>query len=649
MKKLLLYLFLMFYGLITYSSTSIDSIRSLIHKDPSNSELKLELAERYLKDNKDSAQAYLNELVKQEPLVNEVNLYAHLLLAELYEEELNAEKAMNEYMIVLHQSLKLNKPEEATSAYTSMGIIHIGNQHYAKATDYFNKAAKLNKETSNNGLQASIYSNLAIVHKLTGQLDQYQHYLLESKKLKHRPKKIKNKTYNHTKENSKIIIPIILLLLLIVSSLLGAYLLLKYKNYKRKLHKLQLDNELQRESIEKKSQEINTISEHAEKINGYKSEFLANISHEIRTPLNAITGYINLLQKQIDPKQTNTYIHNALIASGNLGIIINDLLDISRIEAGKMVIENTSFNPIQIVTHAISTLKLKAEEQNIAIDLHFDPLIPENLMGDPYRLSQILINLINNAIKFSEAGTEVSISVKCQTSTTDCELGFSIVDKGVGIAEDQLENIFESFTQISSNTARNQTGTGMGLAIVKRLVELQNGDINVESKLNEGSKFSFDIAYQIDLSEELTNSSDNNSDSKTISSIKECHVLLVEDNEINQHLATDTILSWEGNYSVDIAGNGKIALEMLNKNKYDVVLMDIQMPVMDGHEATIQIRKSKEPIGSIPIIGMTAHALPHEKDLAFKNGMSEYIIKPFNPDELQQKINSFVIKNTKRS
>lgn len=371
-----------------------------------------------------------------------------------------------------------------------------------------------------------------------------------------------------------------------------------------------------------------------EELGKIKNQFLANISHEIRTPLNSISGYAQLLAKNLKTESNNYHINQVIQATDNLKIIINDLLDFSKIEAGKMILEHIDFNPIKIITQAISTLKLQAEEKNITLEIHIDPLIPILINGDPYRLSQVLINLISNAIKFSNDNQAVTIEAKCKSSNKICTMSFAITDHGLGIPQNKLKTIFESFTQTHSDTARLFRGSGLGLSIVKRLIELQNGNIKVESKLKEGSVFSFAIEYRtVDKSNKIDNQKNQKDMGKTI------YILLVEDNLMNQELAKDTILSWTGSFKIDIAENGKEALLAIQDNDYNVILMDIQMPVMDGHEATQYIRSSlAEPKCNIPIIGMTAHAMSSEKELALKNGMTDYITKPFNPDDLQQKI-----------
>jgi signal transduction histidine kinase/Flp pilus assembly protein TadD/ActR/RegA family two-component response regulator len=419
---------------------------------------------------------------------------------------------------------------------------------------------------------------------------------------------------------------------------------LKLKKINGQLKIQQLKIELQKKDLQETNSKLIKAKEEADKNNDFKSQFLANISHEIRTPLNAIIGYTKLMDKNNQTNFNSNYLNNIIQASGNLSVIINDLLDFSKIEAGKMILEHAEFHPFEIITHAISTLNYRAEEKNITCEIHIDPLIPGTLKGDPYRLSQIMINLISNALKFSNNHQVVTIEANCKIETNRCQLIFSVKDYGIGIEEEQQENIFESFNQAQKDTARIFGGTGLGLAIVKRLVSLQGGTVELQSKINKGSTFTVKIWYEIPpapVAQEYIKS-DKNTKEITLGE-KQYNILLVEDNLINQELAKDTINSWNLPFTVDIADNGREAIAALKNKMYHAILMDIQMPVMDGHEATKFIRNEMpEPISSIPIIGITAHALTTEKELAFKNGMNEYITKPFNPDELKQKIVSFV-------
>lgn len=435
---------------------------------------------------------------------------------------------------------------------------------------------------------------------------------------------------------------------LLVFVVIILFITLKLKKINVQLQQQQSKIENQKQDLQDTNLKLIEARIHAEKLSDFKSQFLANISHEIRTPLNAIIGYTKLLDKNVNADNNHQYLNNIIQASNNLSVIINDLLDFSKIEAGKMILDHTEFHPFEIITQAISTLKFKAEEKNITLEIHIDPMIPRVLKGDPYRLSQIMINLLSNALKFSHQNQVVSIEVNAQVNKSSCLLQFLVRDHGIGIESDKLESIFESFNQAQSDTARLYGGAGLGLAIVKRLVTLQKGTIEVKSKINEGSTFVVSINYEIpparSQQEAIKKPNEINYNSTGISD-EVFQILLVEDNLINQELAKDTINSWNGPFTVDIAENGREAIEALKNKPYHVVIMDIQMPIMDGHEATRFIRNEMpEPISKIPIIGMTAHAMSSEKELAFKNGMNEYIIKPFNPEELKQKIIFFVNK-----
>jgi len=397
----------------------------------------------------------------------------------------------------------------------------------------------------------------------------------------------------------------------------------------------------QKENLESVNANLLQAKILAEKNSEFKTDFLSNVGHELRTPLNAIIGYAKLMYNSITKKSNIKYLDNISLASDNLLIIISDLLDFSKIESGKMIIDKTPFNPVNIVTKTISTLRVHAEEKSNALEIHIDPNIPDYVVGDQNHLSQILTHIIRNAIKFSPLNKAISIEVHCSKEGTNCMMTFIVTDRGIGIEESKQEAIFESFNQIRNNDNKKYSGTGLGLSIVKRLVLLQEGSISLNSKPNEGTTFTINIPYSI-TNKPITLAA---SDKKTENTIDLIHILLVEDNEINQELAKDTILSWGNNYKIDVAENGKEAIQALENKDYSLILMDIQMPEMDGHEATIYIRtQMSNKKSKTPILGMTAHALQSEKDLAIKNGMDDYITKPFNPIKLKQIISSYVFK-----
>jgi signal transduction histidine kinase/CheY-like chemotaxis protein/HPt (histidine-containing phosphotransfer) domain-containing protein len=367
-----------------------------------------------------------------------------------------------------------------------------------------------------------------------------------------------------------------------------------------------------------------------------KEIFLANTSHEIRTPLNAIIGFTNLLlSTQLADSQTK-YLENIKASGNNLLVVINDILDFSKIESGKLTLEQIEFDIRNLISHTVNTLTVKSQEKNIQINLEIAPDIPEIIMGDPVRLNQILMNLLGNAIKFTNPGGYVRLlATKGKVNEDKIKILFKVEDNGIGIPQNKLHNIFQSFTQGESDTTRKYGGTGLGLSIVKQLIELQDGEIDVESSVGKGTAFTFYIMMKIGEKEAITPNAQTRADNSAASQM---HILLVEDNLINQQLAFDTIKAWNHQIKIDVAENGRIALEKIENGQYNLVLMDIQMPEMDGIEATKQIRKLPTEKRKTPIVAMTAHALKNEKDNCISIGMNDYISKPFDPDDLFTKI-----------
>jgi CheY-like chemotaxis protein/two-component sensor histidine kinase len=328
---------------------------------------------------------------------------------------------------------------------------------------------------------------------------------------------------------------------------------------------------------------------------------------------------------------------NAIQTSGeNLLVIINDILDFSKLESGKITFENIEFKLPQIINTLVALMQPKANEKNIKLLIDIDKNIPENLLGDPTRLNQILTNLVGNAIKFTNSG-EVKITVSLLKKNEDkIELKFGVKDTGIGIATESFKKIFDSFTQGANDTARKYGGTGLGLTITKQLIELQGGEISVSSKINEGSLFSFTLNFKQNLKSNITNPSipDIHKDEFPLNGIK---VLVVEDNFFNQILAAKILENWHCN--VQIADNGIIAIEKVEKNDFDIILMDIQLPEMDGYETTNYIRnKLTGPKSDTPIIAMTAHAFSNEIEKCLKSKMNDYISKPFDENKLFEKM-----------
>jgi signal transduction histidine kinase/DNA-binding response OmpR family regulator/HPt (histidine-containing phosphotransfer) domain-containing protein len=416
----------------------------------------------------------------------------------------------------------------------------------------------------------------------------------------------------------------------------------KSSNHYIKLQKaLRTINE-QNENLEKANKEIQESSR-------LKEIFLANTSHEIRTPLNAIVGFTNLLLKSSPSNQQLKYISNIKASGENLLVVINDILDFSKIEAGKLTFEETDFNIFELFDHIHETFRVKADEKSILLENKSDESISPFVCGDPVRLNQILINIVGNAIKFTPKNGKVSFGFSKITQNEEkVHLAFFVEDTGIGISEENLTNIFESFTQAESETTRKYGGTGLGLSIVKQLIELQKGKISVQSKINEGTRFDFDLEYKIGKESPTVQIS-----KKTIE-YSDClqqnlKILIVEDNEVNQQLATDTIKLWNNSIEIEIAQNGNIAIQKSYEKKYDLILMDIQMPQMDGFETTSVIRKEKDSLNNkTPIVAMTAHAMKDEKENCIAVGMNDYISKPFDPDELFGKIKTYSCKKVVR-
>ncbi len=367
-----------------------------------------------------------------------------------------------------------------------------------------------------------------------------------------------------------------------------------------------------------------------------KEQFLANMSHEIRTPINGIVGMANLLGQNPSNEERETYLSAIKHSAENLTVIINDILDLAAIESGKLKFEKIGFNLKDFLPSVISTFTYQAREKRISIEYEIDEKLNKILMGDPVRLNQILINLISNAVKFTHTG---SIIIKCTADREQkdvCWVRIEVIDTGVGIPDEKLHTIFESFSQADASVTRKYGGTGLGLTIVKQLVELQNGNITVSSKEHDGSVFTVLIPYSIGKAGDISFSSPKNSTALKNANAAQLVVLLVEDNDINRLYAKSILKNWH--CYTDTAENGLVAIEKIKNQEYDVVLMDIQMPVMDGYETTQAIRMMDGPQKNVPILALTANATKTDVDRCIAAGMNDYLPKPFTPDDLYRKL-----------
>ncbi|WP_299443325.1 ATP-binding protein [uncultured Aquimarina sp.] len=397
--------------------------------------------------------------------------------------------------------------------------------------------------------------------------------------------------------------------------------------------------------------EIREAKVFAEKSAKAKSTFLSNMSHEIRTPLNVILGLTGILQKSklSTPEVDKKNLDGIQFSAENLLVLVNDILDFSKIEAGKLTWQETDFNIHELINNISSGFSIKADEKGLNYKAIIAPSLPKFIVGDQFRLNQILTNLLGNAIKFTQKG-EVIISVKAEKQQSDgIIIHFSVKDTGIGIPKDKLDNIFGSFYQVHEPGKYKIEGTGLGLSISKQLIELQGGTLLAESIPGKGSTFQFSIEYKkskLIASEQDIDSSLKTKISDSISGMK---VLVVEDNKMNQFFIKQLLSNWS--IEATIADNGKIALEKLNSTAFDLILMDMHMPVMDGPETTMQIRSSNnQKIKNIPIVACSADVFPESKKIAIESGMDFYLTKPISEEALEEllfNLKSTVIKNTK--
>lgn len=428
-------------------------------------------------------------------------------------------------------------------------------------------------------------------------------------------------------KKSKIIVILFMIFIFIMSLLL--YTMYRNNQFKKRIN----------DHLSKKNEELEEAKKKAEEASKLKTQFISTISHELRTPLYGVVGITNMLSDEHKELANSPLVSSLKFSARYLLSLVNDLLQINKIEEQKVVLENLTFNITDEIETVASSLSFIAERNGNQVIVDVDPNIPEYLIGDKLRLSQILMNLTSNALKFTSKG-KVYISVFLEKKNgNSCYLNFKIQDTGIGISENDLEKIFDKFVQIDRKEDDYQ-GAGLGLSIVKKLIELFNSDITVTSKENEGTAFTFTIAFESDEAKvrEIINNIHVD-----LSNTPHYKVLIVEDNKINQ-LVTKKIMD-KSNYECVIVDNGYAAIDILEKQHFDVILMDINMPLINGFDTTRKIRKNGI---IIPIIALTAFAKDEVTDEALASGMNDILIKPFEGIKLFQMIENLV-KDSKRN
>ncbi len=586
-------------------------------------------------------------------------------IGKIYEKQKKYAASIEIYNTALETFKEIDYPVGIASCWINIGSVHYLTADYRRAITYLEKGLKIAKEIRNGEHQTkgmALLSNAyAGIKNYRKAFEHYQAYVLlkdsildietnnkinelttkyENEKREKELQQLKHENIAKTVDllqqesiiNQEKGIRNTLISGIIVILLIAGFIFYRYKIKRKVNQQLHAANtELQQTIVS-----LQEARERAEKSEKIMEQFLANMSHEIRTPMNAVIGMTHLLLNTPVNSDQEKYLNTIKYASDNLLVIINDILDLSKIEAGRFMFEEIPFRMSKVTEGVLDTLKLKAREKSIDLQLDYDKNIPDLLIGDPVRLNQILLNLMNNAVKFTEKGyVKLTVSVT-QLQENRVEIGFEVKDTGIGIPENKLGQIFDSFMQADTETSRKFGGTGLGLTISKQLVKLLDGELVASSKEGIGSIFSFRLKYYISEDESTQQPAAPDLDS-FLEKIRQMRILVVEDNSFNQEVARETL---QGKVQqITIAANGKEAIDILEKESFDLVLMDIKMPVMDGFQATQHIReKTEAPVNRIPIIAITAHASRTEREKCLSFGMNDYITKPFVPSLLLEKI-----------
>jgi signal transduction histidine kinase/CheY-like chemotaxis protein len=598
------------------------------------------------------------DLCKKYTLDNYEMSYAYRDISKVYLRSKNFKQALENCLASLKISEKLNNSYMQAIAYNTMGDVYEQQGQLADALKCQTQSLALAKETDARDLKMGIYQSLATINaRLRNYSDAYKDKILYEQEYdsvynRENERKVTGLQLHYDFSRQQDSLQVAQLKKDAITQqqiqrqkafiglgiagfiLLSALLFFVYQNYSNQ---------------RKATAAVEKARKRAEQSEKFKERFLANMSHEIRTPMNAVLGMSNLaLDTSLNEKQ-RSYIKGIKRASEDLLIILDDILDLSKMEAGKMQLEKLPFNLRAQVENAMDILRFKANEKG----LHFSSVVAENVpavvIGDRARLNQILINLLGNAIKFTADGS-VTLNVTCKGPVADnvANIQFSIRDTGIGITPQQQSKIFESFVQGESDTSRKFGGTGLGLAITKTLVEMLRGNIEVKSEPGMGSEFIFTIPYLCGNEQDLNRAGENAK--VDYSELSKLNILVAEDKELNQVVIKDTLENLLPGIRVEIAQNGKIAVEKLSQCNYDIVLMDVHMPEMDGYEATRYIRTVLK--SDVPIVALTASVIRGDLDKCTAAGMNGYVAKPIKRklllDELQKQAASIFKGNREK-
>ncbi len=585
----------------------------------------------------DSALFYFRLSAKLYESVDERNQLAGVLgnIGSVFEQKgvLDSTLYYYRHSVYIHQAVGLNSTYAAV-AYAQLGNLFLVLHHTDSAFHYLNLAQSIDEGIGAKRGLIDLYFSLGKAYASTGNFKSAYEYFEKGSALhdsiysvdKSRILADMEAKYQMSKNERKIaaqnqqiaqdrlvnysIIGIVVLLCFVA--------LIFYRN----------DRKLQR--INK---ELAAAKERAEASEHLEHQFLANMSHEIRTPMNAVLGMTTLLLDTSLNQKQRDYLEAIHSSADNLLVVINDILDLSKLQAGKMEFERIPFRLREVTGHALDIMRLKAEGKGLVLSEEVSESTPHVVIGDPARLSQVLMNLLSNAVKFTERGSVQLVISASAAGDRKMNVRLAVRDTGIGIPKEKLKSVFDSFSQADAETSRKYGGTGLGLTISRNFVELQGGHINVTSEPGKGSEFSITIPYEVAgenviVEQEETAHLD-------AASLRGMRVLLVEDNEYNQIVLGDTLHNMIPDVSVEIASNGREAITLLQTFPFDLVLMDVQMPEMDGIEATKYIR-AHLPRGKreVPIIALTASVIKSEIDRAFSAGMNDYVPKPFKQDEL---------------